>query len=113
MTTERKFKVVEWVTANGDIVDSKGNLVLVNGQEAQIVIYDPIKHPDSPYGIRIDLSSSFVFYAKEDQLLKHPTRKEPSDIWTSNPSEYYSHPDNPRHEELRHQGWRIDPATIA
>ena len=112
MSVDRKFKTVEWVTAKDNIVDSKGAVVLPSGQEAQIVVYDPVKHEDSPYGIRIDPSSSAVFFVKEDQLLKHPTRKAPSDIWTANPAEYYRHPDNPRHEELRGQGWKIDPKTV-
>lgn len=113
MSVKRNYRIREWAIIKEDILDSKGALRVAGGQEAQIVVYDPTKHSDCPHGLRVDVNSTTPIFVSEDQLEKHPTRPIPTSIWTDHPEEYYNHPGNPRYHELRAQGWRIDPATIA
>lgn len=87
-------------------------MYLEAGGEAQITCYDPVKHPEAPYGIRKSEEHSTVHFFKEDQLMTSPNHKAPVDIWEANPAEYYSHPDNPKHEMYRACGWKVDPATL-
>lgn len=91
------------------LLTNKGEVYLEPGEEAQVVIYDPVKHPEAPYGLRKSEEHSTAHYFNESQLASNPNRKVPVDIWEVNPADYYSHPDNPRHEELRHCNWRHAP----
>lgn len=112
MTIVRNYRIKEWVIIKEDIIDGKGALRVAGGQEAQIVVYDPSKHADCPHGLRVDINSIVPIFVNEDQITKHPQRSVPSDVWTDHPEEYYRHPANPKHEQLRAQGWKINPATI-
>lgn len=108
----REFRASQIVRAKVTLVDAKGEVYLHEGQEARIMMCDPEKYPDRPYGLRkADEHVTRNFFAAE-QLEAHPEHPAKVSVWEANPAERYSHPSHSRHEELRACGWRVDPATI-
>lgn len=110
--TSLQFKVSEYVVANEDLMDNKGYLYLATGECAQIIILDPSKRPETPYGLRKPTENHATQYFAESKLELSPNHSRKKDVWTDNPKEYYRHPENPKHEQLRSVGWRVDPATV-
>lgn len=112
MQTSRLFKTSEFILAKTDLMSSKGVLYLEAGGEAQVMIYDPVKHPEAPYGIRKPEEHTTTQFFSEDQLMVNPNHKKPVDVWDADPTEYYKHPENPKHELYRATNWYVDPASI-
>lgn len=109
----RKFQVGQIVKAILPITDMKGSEVYLNvGESARIMVFDPEKYPATPYGLRKESEHTTRNYVAENQLMADPAHPRKPRVWEDNPAERYDHPDNPRHEELRAQGWKIDPATL-
>lgn len=98
--------------ASVTLLDTKGEVYLEAGETARIMMCDPEKFPDRPYGLRKkDEHITRNFYS-EDLLMADPDNPRKFNVWEDNPAERYDHPDNPRYEELRPFGWKIDPATM-
>lgn len=112
MQTSRLFKTSEFIKAKTDLMSSKGGIYLEAGGGAQIMVYDPVKHPEAPYGIRKPDEHTTTQYFSEDQLMSDPAHRKPVDIWDANPAEYFSHPDHPKHKEYAKFGWKVDPAML-
>lgn len=108
----RVFRAGQMILAKVQLVDSSGSVYLEAGEEARIMMCDPVKYPDRPYGLRkADEHTTKNFFAAE-QLEFHPGHPKSTDSWEVKPESWYRHPKHPRHEELRAAGWKIDPATI-
>lgn len=114
----RKFKTGQYVQSPTTLLNDKGEVYLELGQVARIMMFDPIGHETRPYGLRKEYNPITGEQAEhitrhffsEDQLMASPAHPPKIDIWADRPEEYYSHPANPRHEELRHCGWRLTPS---
>lgn len=108
----RQFRAGQIVKAINTLTNSKGDVYLEAGETARIMMCDPEKHPDRPYGLRkSDEHITREFFA-EDQLMADPANPRKYSVWDDNPAERYDHPDNPRYEELRAQGWKIAPESL-
>lgn len=76
---QRNFFTGEFCLANVDISDNKGGLFAMNGQNLQIMAYDPGK-ADTPHSIRfigdavIKGSDINRIWVSEAQLRKDPTQ---------------------------------------
>lgn len=115
MTTQsnsKMFKVGQYLQARGTLLDKSGGVYLGEGELARVMVYDPEKHANAPYGLRKSDEHITSNYFSEEELMAHPAHPPKISVWTANPAERYDHPDNPRHEELRSVGWKIDPAGL-
>jgi hypothetical protein len=109
----RKFRVGQIIRASFPIADPKGGEIYLNaGEQATIMVCDPEKYPSNPYGLRKADEHITRVYVDEAAIVADPDHPRKYRVWEDNPAERYDHPDNPRHEELRAQGWKIDPATL-
>ncbi len=114
----KQFKVGQYVqSAGARLMNEKGDVYLEPGEIARVMVFDPSGHEDAPYGLRKEqnavtgtpaehITKNYFSAAQLDASPIHPVK---GDIWTDHPEEYYSHPANPRYEELRHSNWRVDP----
>jgi len=108
----RSFRAAQIVRAKTTLLDAKGEVYLHEGESARIMMCDPEKFPDRPYGLRkTDEHITRNFFA-EDLLEACPDNPRKYLVWEDNPAERFDNPGHPRHEELRAQGWKIDPATL-
>lgn len=109
----RKFRVGQVIRAAFPIVDPKGGEVYLNaGEQARIMVCDPEKYPSNPYGLRKEDEHITRTFVDEAAIYADPDHPRKYLVWEDNPAERYDHPTNPRYEELRAQGWKIDPATL-
>lgn len=108
----RLFQAGQLIKAKCQLVDNSGAVYLHEGESARVMMCDPEKYPDRPYGLRKDEEHITRNFFAEDQLMEHPDHPRRRDAWTARPAERFSHPGHPRHEELRASNWEIDPATV-
>jgi len=100
------------VRAKVQLLDHSGHVYMEAGDTARIMMCDPSKYPDRPYGLRKADEHITRNFFPEDQIEAHPDYPKSVDSWEVKPESWFRHPKHPRHEELRAQGWKIDPATL-
>lgn len=77
----RKFRASQIVIAAETLTDNKGEIYLHEGEEARVMMCDPEKYPDRPYGLRKPEEHITRNFFAEKQLLPHPDHPKGDDEW--------------------------------